>query len=84
MDKLNKKLKVCSFYLASFLLAKGVALIDVNKNQPEKIMFVFPNSNEVKELVRVFYFSDEGDQQLLVDFKKTEMAMKKLKYIIHN
>lgn len=83
MDQ-NKYYKTNSFYLAAFLLSKDVPLLSVNKNNFNKASFNFPNSNEVQGFVRVFNFSKEGDYDLLVDFKKTETSIKRLKSLIYD
>jgi hypothetical protein len=83
MDK-NKYYKTNAFYLATFLLVKGVSLIDLEKNNFNKVYFIFPNSDEVKNLVRVFNFGNSNDPELQVNFKKTETAIKRLKSIIYD
>lgn len=83
MDK-NKYYKCNAFYLAAFLLAKEVAVVDVEREKLNKVNFIFPNSDEVKNLVRVFNFGDEDDPELQINFRKTEIAIKKLKSIIYD
>jgi len=83
MDQ-NKYYKTNSFYLAAFLLSKGVDLSNVDKENFNKVIFVFPNSNEIQNFVRAFNFGKEGDRDLLVDFKKTEASIKRLKSLIYD
>jgi hypothetical protein len=78
----NNHIKLNSLYLSAFLLAKGIVLTGIQKEGCRTI-FIFPNSNEVQILVRVFNFGEVGDPELLVDFKKVEAAIKRLKIIIH-
>ena len=82
MDQ-NKYYKTNSFYLAAFISAKGVALIDVEKNF-NRVNFIFPGSEEVNNLVRVFNFGNEDDRKLLVNFKKVQTAIKQLKSLIYD
>jgi hypothetical protein len=84
MYKDNQQISINSFYLAAFLLAKGVSLLDVEKEKFNRVNFIFPNSDEIKNLVRVFNFGSEDDPELQVNFKKTEIAIKKLKHIIYD
>ena len=83
MDQ-TKYYKTNAFYLSAFLLAKGIALECVEKNALNKIIFVFLNSNELQNLVSVFNFGDDNNQSLLVNFKKAEEAIKRIKHIIHD
>lgn len=76
--------KTNAFYLTAFLLSKDIALEDIEKPIPNKIIFIFHNSNELQELVRIFNFGEENNPALQVNFKKAEAAIKKLKALIHD
>jgi len=80
----NTSYRTNSFYLAVFLLAKGADLQDVEKNAFNKSIFIFKNINNLQKFISVFNFGKEGDPILLVDFKKIEAAIKKLKSLIYN
>lgn len=83
MDQ-NKYFQTTSFYLAAFLLAKGEILEKVEKLNFNKLSFIYKSSDELYQSVRVFNFGENGDRKLLVDFKKTEAAIKQLKSLIYD
>jgi hypothetical protein len=75
--------KTNTFYLAAFLLSRGLELVGVQVGAAGKATFIFINSNEIDDLVRVFNFGNEDDQNFQVSFKKVELAIKKLKALIY-
>ena len=82
MDQ-TKYYRTNAFYLSVFLLAKNFALESVEK-AGNKSVFVFQNSNKLERLVRVFSFGEEDDPEVMVNFKKVERAIKKLKSLIYD
>jgi len=82
MDK-DTNYKTNSFYLAAFLLAKDLVLKGLEMNITNKAMFMFQNSDELQELIRIFNFGDSSDQALQVSFRKAEVSIKKLKALIY-
>ncbi|MFA6184485.1 MAG: DUF5659 domain-containing protein [Parcubacteria group bacterium] len=80
----NKYYKTNAFYLAAFLSASGIALDSIEKTNFNKTIFVFKNTRETQDLVRVFNFGKEDDTKLLVNFKKVEAEIKHLKSLIYD
>jgi len=80
----NKNFKTNSFYLAAFLLAKNIDLASVEKTAFSKTVFIFHNSDELQKLIGIFNFSKENDPILLVNFKRVEASIKRLKSLIYD
>jgi hypothetical protein len=79
----DKYYRTSSFYLASFLFAKGIELTNLDKTNPRKCIFVFVNSPETESLVEFFNFAKDESSEILVDARKFIMATKLLKDKLH-
>jgi len=75
----DKCYKTHNFYLAAFLYAKGLELIDVDKTEFKKSYFVFAINPELELLLRVFNFGTEEAPEARIDARKLIYAIKKLK-----
>jgi len=68
-----------SFYPASFLLCKGLRLIDIDRTNPHRCEFIFEDSPEREEWLQSFNFAEEDAPKVLVDARKLINAIKTLK-----
>ena len=75
----NKYHKTNSFYCAAFLFAKGLELVNVDRTDPRKCIFVFANHPDLELLLRVFNFAGNDDPAVMIDARKLIYAVKKLK-----
>jgi len=76
---MNKYFKTTNFYLASFLFAKGLELVNIDRTDPKKCVFVFADTSMRESLVEVFNFGRENDPEILVDARTLILAIKTLK-----
>lgn len=70
----KKHYKTSNFYLSAYLSCKGLELIDVDKSNPRKAVFVFIDSSERESLVRLFDFGEAP-----VNARKYSLTLKELK-----
>ena len=82
--KINKKddryFRISSFYVAAFLFAKGLELVNVDKiTDPKRAQFVFKDSPEREILVKSYNFTKEDSPEAMIDARKFVMAIKMLK-----
>ena len=75
----DKYYKTNNFHLAAFLFAKGLELVNIDRTDPRKCLFVFANHPELELLLRVFNFAGNDDPAVMVDARKLIYAIKKLK-----
>jgi len=79
-NKDNKYFKTTSFYLAGFLFAKGLELVDIDKiTNPRRAQFVFIDSPERELWLESFNFGKENTPEVMIDVRKFIMAIKMLK-----
>jgi hypothetical protein len=72
--------KTTNFYLASFLFAKGMELVNIDRITDDKrSTFVFVDKPEIEELSHNFNFSQDDVDDVLVDARKFVYAIKTLK-----
>lgn len=83
MKNKNKYFRTNNFYLASFLFAKGLELVNIDRSDPKKCEFVFADTPERELLVGVFNFGKEGNPETMVDFRKAVLAVKTLKNALY-
>lgn len=81
MNKNNDKyFQTSSFYLAAFLFAKGLELVNVDKiTDSKRAHFVLADSPLRELWVERFNFGKEDDPEVLVDARKLVQATKTLK-----
>ena len=75
----DKYFRTTNFYLASFLFAKGLELINIDKTDPKRCVFVFVDTPEREMLVEVFNFAKEDQTEVMIDARKFIYATKRLK-----
>lgn len=75
----DKHFCTTSFYAAAFLSVKGLQLVNINRKNPRRCQFVFQDTPEREELLRVFNFAKEGSPEARVDARKFVIAIKTLK-----
>lgn len=68
-----------NFYCAIFLYVKGLQLVDIDKTNPRKALFVFLDSPERENWIRQYNFAEKGSQDVMVDARQLEIATKTLK-----
>lgn len=68
------------FYLATFLFAKGLELVNVDKiTNPKRATFIFIDTPEREAFVRTFNYAKENSPDVKVDARKLLAATKALK-----
>lgn len=75
----NKYFRTSSFYLATFLFVKGLELINIDRIDSKKCVFVFVDTPLRELLVGVFNFGKEDSPEAMVDPRKLITAIKTLK-----
>ncbi len=85
MDKiLNKNqdsryFRLTSFYLAAFLFAQGLELVNIDRSDARRSQFVFLDTPEREQLLQDFNYSSEDSPESKIDARKFVMAIKMLK-----
>jgi len=75
----NQDYSTTSFYLAAFLLTKGLGLIGIDRTDVQRSKFQFAKSPQWDRLIEAFNFAKENDPRALVDARKFIVAIKNLK-----
>ena len=77
----DKYFRTTSFYLASFLFAKGLELANIDRTDTKKCVFLFTDTDTpLRELlVGVFNYGKEDSLEVMVDPRKLITAIKTLK-----
>lgn len=75
----DKYFSTNNFYLASFLFAKNLELVSINRTDPKKCAFVFVDIPLREFLVGVFNFGKQNDPEIQVDARTLISAIKILK-----
>jgi len=76
----NKYFKTSNFYLAAFLFAKGLELVNIDRvSDSKRKYFVFIDSPERELYSGIFDFGKEDDPRVMVDSRKMVVAVKTLK-----
>lgn len=78
-DEKNSQFILSDFYLAAFLRANGFRLLNIDKNDPRRAVFVFEDKEGRQSLVEDFLF---GRAQ--VEPKSFVSAIKELKQLLHS
>lgn len=76
---IDKYFRTTNFYIAVFLSAKGLELVNIDKTDPKRCVFVFVDTPEREALVELFNFAKEDHPEVVVDARKLVYATKKLK-----
>ncbi len=76
----DKYFRLQSFYLAAFLFAKGMELVNVDRiSNQRRATFVFLDSPDREDLIESFNFGKEDDSAVSVDARKLIAAIRTLK-----
>ena len=77
----NRYIRLTSFYTACFLFAKGLELVNVEKDpdNPKRCQFVFRDTPERETLIQNYNFAKEDAPEVLLDVRKFVVAIKTLK-----
>lgn len=78
-DNPDKHLHLTNLYVASFLLAKGIPVIDLEWLNETQASFIFQESAETLSLLKSFSFAPKNDQILLLDARDLLSAIRLLK-----
>jgi predicted RNA-binding protein YlxR (DUF448 family) len=73
------KFETSDFYLSAFLLAKGFKLIEINKENPHRALFVFKDREDRQRLVEDFLFG-----RTMINPKNFAAAIKELKQLLYS
>ncbi len=75
----DKDYSTASFYLAAFLLTKGLDIIGIDRSDVQRSKFQFAKSPQWDRLIEAFNFAKDNDPKILVDPRKFVVAIKGLK-----
>jgi hypothetical protein len=76
----EKHFRISSFYVAAFLFAKGLEMVDVDRiADPKRAQFVFRDSADRELWLASFNFSKENSPEVMIDARKFVTAVKMLK-----
>lgn len=64
---------------AAALISSGIPLLNIDKTDPKKVIFIFPNNKTIAELVKEYW-----DNKLHVDAKTLLDSLKSLKSRIYS
>ena len=76
---IDKNFSTSNFYLATFLFAKGLQLVDIDRSERSRCKFVFLDTAQRQSLVDAFNFGQDNDALVLLDARKVISAIKTLK-----
>ena len=76
---MDKYFRTTNFYIAVFLFTKGLELVNIDKTDPKRCVFVFVDVPERETLVELFNFAKEDHPEVVVDARKLVYATKRLK-----
>lgn len=79
MKNKDKNFKTTSFYLASFLCAKGLSLTSIDRTDNKRCKFVFLDSPQREALVEAFNFGQKDAPEVMLDIRNAIIAIKMLK-----
>ena len=75
----NKQFTLSDFYLASFLRAKDFRLLNIIKDNPHRVLFVFEDTKDRQNLVEDFLYG-----RSFIEPKSFVSAIKELKQLLHS
>ena len=79
MKNENKQFTNSDFYLSAFCLAKGLRLIDIDRANPRRFLFVFNDKKDRQNLIEDFLFG-----RARIEPKSFVSAIKELKTLIYS
>ena len=76
----EKHFRISSFYVAAFLFAKGLEMVDVDRiTDPKRAQFVFRDNADRELWLARFNFAQENSPEVMIDARKFVAAVKMLK-----
>jgi len=75
----DRYFRTSSFYVAAFLFAKGLELVNIDRADSRRSQFVFLDTPDREELLQNFNYSSENSPESMVDARKLVAAIKTLK-----
>lgn len=75
----KKQITLSDFYLAAFLLSKEFKLLNIDKSNPQRALFIFEDKENKQNLIEDFLF---GRTQ--IEPKSFVSAIKELKQLLHS
>ncbi len=80
-NKDDRYFRLTSFYTACFLFSKGLELVNIepDPSSSKRSQFVFRDTPERELLIQTYNFAKEDSPEVLIDFRKTVLAIKTLK-----
>jgi len=75
----NKQFTLSDFYLASFLRAKDFRLLNIIKDNPRRVLFVFEDTRDRQNLIEDFLYG-----RAFIEPKSFVSAIKELKQLLHS
>ena len=82
MDE-NKNYSTSSLNLATFLCVKEFKLLNIINGSRRKT-FIFEDSDQLKNLIRVFNFGESSDAELMVNAREILQTLRNLKAKLYN
>jgi len=79
MKNEKKQFTLSDFYLAAFLRAKGLELLNIDFTNPRRALFVFEDKKDRQTLVEDFLFG-----RAKIEPKGFVSAIKELKQLLHS
>jgi len=73
----DEYLETSDFYIASYLLAKNIPLVRLNKENPQRAIFVFPRNEKCLELCDEF-----SQMKASIEPVAYTSAQKRLKHLL--
>ena len=75
----SEKFKCSDFYLSAFLISQGFKLLNIDKSNPRRVLFIFKDRKDRENLVEDFLF---GRAQ--IEPKSFISAIKELKQLLYS
>ena len=79
MKNENQKFINSDFYLSAFCLAKGIRLIDIDRANPRRLLFIFDDKKNRQNLIEDFLYG-----RTKIEPKSFVSAIKELKALIYS
>jgi len=77
---MENKYKTTNFYTATYLITKGIKLVDIDRSHPRRATFVFNSPHKSADLlVKEYDYAPEDSPSLLVDARDLINSIKQLK-----
>lgn len=75
MDIRTNQFRTSNFHLSAYLICKGISLLDLDRTDPQRVVFIFEDTDKRIENVQQYQFGKKA----LVDVRQYVQAMRELK-----